>query len=87
MKDFQTRGLFGARDVHKKILDVYFPRFSTGDERHLALARLSEQSHTRATEFLRTAAPMNLGRLRLAVKEHLNHEMKEIDSIVGRLLA
>ncbi|MDQ3490150.1 MAG: restriction endonuclease, partial [Acidobacteriota bacterium] len=87
MKDFQTRGLFGARDVHKKILDVYFPRFSTGDERHLALARLSEQSHTRATEFLRTAAPMNLGRLRLAVKEHLKDEMKEIDSIVGRLLA
>ncbi len=71
MKDFQAKGLFGARHVSKKILDVYFPRFSASDERHLALARLSEQAHTRAQEFLQTAQPMNLGRLRLAVKEHL----------------
>lgn len=24
MKDFQSRDLFGARDIHKKILDIYF---------------------------------------------------------------
>ncbi len=29
MKDFQSKGLFGARDVHKKILDIYFPEIST----------------------------------------------------------
>ena len=87
MKDFQAKGLFGARHVHKKILDVYFPRFSVSDERHLALARLSEQAHTRAKEFLQTAQPMNLGRLRLAVKSHLKDEMTAIDEIVGEMLA
>ncbi len=87
MKDFQTRGLFGARDVAKKILDVYFPRFSAEDERHLQLARLSEACHTRAKEFLQTVEPMNLGRLRLEVKKYLKDEMTAIDAIVGEMLA
>ncbi|MGI8470447.1 MAG: Eco57I restriction-modification methylase domain-containing protein [Pyrinomonadaceae bacterium] len=87
MKDFQTKGLFGARDVSSKILDVYFPRFSASDSRHLQLARLSETCHRQAREFLQTVAPMNLGRLRLAVKEYLKDEMTAIDEIVSQLLA
>jgi hypothetical protein len=30
MKDFQAKGLFGARHVHKKILDIYFPKRMNG---------------------------------------------------------
>lgn len=87
MKDFQSKGLFGARDVSKKILDVYFPRFSASDERHSQLARLSETCHQRAKEFTPTAEPSNLGRLRLAVKQHLKDEMTAIDALVGQMLA
>ncbi len=86
MKDFQARGLFGARHVHKKILDVYFPRFSADDERHLRLARLSESCHDKAKEFLQKVEPMNLGRLRLEVKKYLKDEMTAIDAIVGDML-
>ena len=37
MKDFQSKGLFGARDVHKKILDVYFPKFDENDNNQYAI--------------------------------------------------
>jgi len=51
MKDFQARGLYGARHVHKKILDIYYPRFDAGDETHLELAELSRAAHEKASAY------------------------------------
>lgn len=42
IKDFQTRGLFGPRDIHKKILDVYFPEFNAHNKFHLQLSELGK---------------------------------------------
>jgi hypothetical protein len=92
MKDFQTRGLFGARDVHKKILDIYFPRYDETDEVHIKLAELSEQAHKKAAKYLENNQPQkeltanHLGRLRLNIKKHLGSEMKEIDKLVKKLV-
>jgi len=92
MKDFQTRGLFGARDVHKKILDVYFPKFNEKNKQHLQLAQLSEQAHTKAKEYLIANPPKQelsaifLGRLRVEIKKHLKNEMREIDEVVKSLI-
>lgn len=93
IKDFQTRGLFGARDVHKKILDIYYPLFDQTNETHLRLARLSETAHIKAVEFLRQTAPNadlsphELGRLRLDVKDFLADEMTQIDKLVQELIS
>ena len=92
MKDFQTKGLFGARDVSKKILDIYFPRFEGTNEVHLKLAELSETAHKKAAKYLEENPPqkeltsIHLGRLRLAIKKHLSEEMKEIDKIVKKVV-
>ncbi len=92
MKDFQTRGLFGARDVHKKILDIYFTRFEETNEIHKQLADLSERAHKKASKYLQDNPPqkelttIHLGRLRLTIKKHLYEEMKEIDKLVKRVV-
>ncbi len=92
MKDFQTRGLFGARDIHKKILDIYYPRFDSADETHLKLAELSKTAHERASEYLaenppqNDLSPMRLGRLRLDIKKYLSAEMREIDESAEKLI-
>jgi hypothetical protein len=44
MKPFQSTGLFGARDVHRKILDVPLPRFSAANGQHLALSGLGREA-------------------------------------------
>ncbi|MDO7884964.1 hypothetical protein [Hymenobacter cheonanensis] len=44
MKPFQSTGLFGARDVHRKILDVPLPRFSATNPQHQALAALGREA-------------------------------------------
>ncbi len=92
MKDFQSKGLFGARDVHKKILDVYFPRFDEKNETHIKLAQLSEQAHKKAKQYLEINPPqkelsaIHLGRLRVAIKKYLSEEMKEIDKLVKKVV-
>ena len=92
MKDFQTRGLFGARDVHKKILDIYYPKFDATNEQHLQLAELSEAAHVKTSAFLAAAPPhaeltaLRLGKLRLDIKKHLVEEVRQIDEIVEMLI-
>ncbi|MEZ4526142.1 MAG: N-6 DNA methylase [Desulfobacterales bacterium] len=93
MKDFQSRGLFGARDVCKKILDIYWPKFDRKNKIHLHLAELGRQAHDSVSKFLaENIAPdqkiegVHLGKLRLEIKAHLHKEMKEIDTLVKRIM-
>jgi hypothetical protein len=92
MKDFQARGLFGARHVHKKILDVYFPRFDKSNPSHKRVAELSEVAHGRATTFLKVnlstvhLTPGRLGRVRGELKKELKAEMNEIDSFLKPMI-
>ena len=93
IKDFQSRGLFGARDIHKKILDIYFPRFDKQNEAHLQLAASSETAHRKAAEFLRANPPQqeltaaHLGRLRIEIKKHMETDLQKIDSLVEQIIA
>ena len=92
MKDFQSRGLFGARDVSKKILDIYFPKYDEENEEHKALAELSKVCHAKAKKYIEENPPQQnltanrLGRIRVEIKKHLSQEMKEIDKIVKKII-
>jgi len=92
MKDFQSSGLFGARNIHKKILDVYFPQFNEKDEIHLRLAELSKTAHDKASQYLKDNTPQQeltatrLGKIRVDIKKHLAAEMKEIDKLVKKVI-
>lgn len=92
MKDFQAKGLFGARHVHKKILDIYFPKFDDKNETHLQLAEFSKQAHKTISAFLKTidltkkVEGLQLGKIRLDIKKHLTKEMKEIDKLVKQII-
>ena len=92
MKDFQTKGLFGARDVHKKILDIYYPKFDSKDSDHLRLAELSKISHDKTAKYLKANFPkqelsaIHLGKIRVEIKKVLLAEMKEIDKLVKKIM-
>jgi hypothetical protein len=92
MKDFQSKGLFGARDVHKKILDVYFPKYDTASKMHNHLTALSKACHSKAAQYIKDNPPqqalsaIHLGRLRVVIKKHLAKEMQEIDELVKKII-
>ena len=93
MKDFQSRGLFGARDVHKKILDIFYPKYNETIKVHKNLAKLSEQAHVKAKQYLFDNEPKQvlsagiLGRLRTSLKKHLKDEILQIDELVKVLIS
>lgn len=90
IKAFQSRGLFGQRDIHTKILDVPLPKYEdTPQQRRLAeLARVCAEKvrpmiakPNEATE--QTAH--SLGRLRLTLRKELETELAEIDTLLREI--
>jgi len=92
MKDFQTKGLFGARDVHKKILDIFFPKYDQNDALHNELAEMGEKASVKVKLYINQhppnsiLSPIQLGRYRLEIKNHISKKMIEIDKLVKKLL-
>ena len=92
MKDFQATGLFGARHVHKKILDIFYPKFNEKNKIHQKLSTLSEQAHDKAKAYLIVNPPKQelsaifLGRLRTDIKKLLKDEISQIDSFVMEII-
>ena len=92
MKDFQTRGLFGPRDIHKKILDIYFPKYNELTNEHLRLAKLGQTCHDKASEYIKQNPPadnlpaIQLGKLRVEIKKYLAPELADIDKIAEKLI-
>jgi len=92
IKDFQSRGLFGARDIHRKILDIYYPRYDENNETHKQLSELSKSAHNKAENWIKENPPqqeltsIHLGRIRTAIKKHLSPELKQIDKLIKTLI-
>jgi len=91
MKAFQARGLFGARHVHKKILEIPFPKFDKENSDHLQLAKLSQKCHKKAQKYLINnqigeISSTQLGKLRPNIKAHLEKEMQQIDELIKELI-
>lgn len=91
IKDFQSRGLFGARDVSKTILDVPLPRYDSKNRAHQALAGLGKGCAASAAAFVGGAASgqvagVGLGRLRSALRQHLTDQLQQIDEVLKEVL-
>ncbi|MEO6972437.1 MAG: N-6 DNA methylase [Rhodoferax sp.] len=87
IKEFQSRGLFGPRDVHKKILELPWPEYSRNIPSHRKLVALGRQAAQAVQGILGTQqdlelAPHTLGRLRASIRRELAPLLGEIDALV-----
>ena len=87
IKEFQAKGLFGERHVHKKILELPWPEFSAGNPWHRKLADLGRQAAAQALAAVGPQQDMQLathalGQLRLQVRRDLGPLLAEIDRLV-----
>ena len=89
LKPAQSKGLWGARDVCKKVLDLPIPKFDEKDTQHVRLAELGEACAKRVKKWVDSGGPgkvKSIGRLRTSVREVLKAELAEIDAIVRPML-
>lgn len=95
IKPFQARGLYGARDITKKILELPLPRFDPKEAAHQELAALALQASAKAAAFIagkifdrygNNMGARECGLFRKQVRDHARDEINEIDRIIRRLL-
>jgi hypothetical protein len=89
IKDFQSRGLFGPRDIHKTIVKVPFPKFDRTNETHMALAVLGQTCAGKVARVVgsdpKDLGARSLGRLRSHIRERLDADLEKIDKLVEEL--
>jgi type I restriction-modification system DNA methylase subunit len=88
IKPMQSRGLWGERDIHKKVLELPIPRYNPKDELHTQLVAISKECHKKVKEIIPALEQKytSIGKIRAEVKEAIEHEISEIDRIVRQLL-
>ena len=87
IKQFQARGLFGERHVHKKILELPWPAFSVNNPWHRKLVTLGRQAAVLALKAVGPQRDMelgtrDLGQLRLRVRREIAPVLADIDHLV-----
>ncbi len=87
IKEFQARGLFGPRHVHKKILELPWPEFDGNRPSHRRLVELGRSAAQAVQGILGTQQdleldPRTLGRLRSSIRREIKPLMDQIDALV-----
>jgi len=89
IKPMQSRGQFGPRDIHKKVLELPIPRFDASDPQHLQLAELGRECSEKVADWIQAGGAgkiRSIGKLRAMVREMLAEELKEIDERVKKIM-
>jgi len=89
LKPMQSRGQWGPRDIHKKVLELPIPQFDPGNADHQRLAELGKECSEKVADWLASGGPgkiRSIGRLRSMVRKMLAEELKEIDKLVRGIL-
>jgi hypothetical protein len=88
IKPMQSRGQWGPRDIHKKVLDLSIPQFDPSKAEHRRLAELGRACTQKVTDWLEGGGPgkvHSIGKLRSMVREMLAEELGEIDGLVRKM--
>jgi hypothetical protein len=86
IKDFQSKGLFGPRDIHKKILDVPFSKYNSKKAEHQEIVRLSKECETTVKEYILRNflkhTDYNVGTERSRIRKLLADKLVDIDKLI-----
>ncbi len=87
IKPFQSMGLMGERDIHKKVLELPIPRYNSSSERHVMLSNLGSEARKRANKLITSKEfPRSLAARRSWIRGQLQDLLEEIDKLVKALL-
>lgn len=88
LKPMQSRGLWGPRDICKKVLEIPIPQYNSSDGNHQALSQLGEQCTQKVEQLLpQHAKSRSIGHTRRLIKAQLKEELAQIDALVKQILA
>jgi hypothetical protein len=85
IKPHQSRGNFGARNIHKTPLTYPIPKFDTNKIMHKELSELGKNCSVKSKEILESLNLKGIGSIRNRIREGLSLEISRIDELVKKL--
>jgi hypothetical protein len=86
IRDWMTRGLFGPRHIHKRVLDVPWPAFQPENDRHVALVETARGLRDAAVNLATDLPKMSGGRQRTWLRDHLDvGGVAKVEQLVGAI--
>ncbi len=89
IKPFQSAGLLGERDIHKKLLELPIPIFDAENPKHRKLSELGAKAREAAVKAIKTGSfpvDSSIARQRGFMRKNLRTELEQIDKLVSALL-
>jgi type I restriction-modification system DNA methylase subunit len=87
IKPMQARGLWGPRDIHKKVWELPIPEFDHRKKSHVRLAEIAGSCAAHVKKLVpNLSSEASIGRARNFVRQELKEKLAEIDSLVKEIL-
>jgi len=89
LKPMQSRGAWGPRDIHKKILELPIPKFEPDNKTHKIIASMGDVCSRKVTFWLSEkdqAEVKPVGRIRAKIRNLIHDELLEIDKLTKKLI-
>ncbi len=89
IKPFQSTGLLGERDIHKKLLELPIPTFDHEKKSHVIISELGAEARGEAAAIAASEtfpAASTIARQRAFMRTALKDKMREINKLVINLL-
>jgi len=89
IKPMQSHGLWGERDIHKKVLELPLPKFDSSNKSHIAMVELAKKAQVKAETLIPSLEKkyVGIGKIRQLIKVELAEELLNIDKIMRELLS
>jgi len=87
VEKLQTRGLWGARDIHRRPFLFNIPLFSSSNKDHARLAQISKELHKTVQIFAHAHRKEGISGKRRRIQRAFSKELREIDKLVKKVLS
>lgn len=90
IKPMQSKGLWGPRHIHKKVLELPIPKYDEKNTIHMKCSALGKECNRKVGSWLSQksySSTIGIGKLRGEAREMLEDELKQINELVKQILS
>lgn len=85
IKPLQSRGDFGARNIHKAPLIFDIPQFDKKNSSHIRLAKIGKAAQDDVMKIIHTLDLKSIGKIRSVIREKISDKLNEVDILLKNI--
>jgi hypothetical protein len=86
IKDFQTKGLLGPRHVHRRILEVPFPKYIKSSDAHSSISGIAQEIERKILNDSDILSAGNIGKVRQVIRKQFASDFNRLDTLAKEVI-